>query len=90
MSKTADVFKAAEKHFKVDLSKPAKDFFSMNTRAKEMAILYAMEELKSNYKDIMRCIDIDRTTISLLHSFGKSTLQNLNYLKNYKTVKNTL
>jgi len=88
--KTADVFKAAEKHFKVDLSKPAKDFFSMNTRAKEMAILYAMEELKSNYKDIMRCIDIDRTTISLLHSFGKSSLQNLNYLKTYKTFTQTL
>lgn len=88
---TAEVFKAAEKHFKVDFSVPAKDFFSTETRAKEMAILYAMTELKSTYEDIMDVLpELDRTTISLLKSFGKGNLQSNVYLREYNSFKQTI
>lgn len=90
MMTTADVFIAAEKHFGVDFNDENVDFFSTATRAKEMAILYSMNELKSTYEDIMACIDIDRTTISLLRSFGKGCLQSNSYLKQYNSFKQTL
>jgi len=84
------VFDSAQKHFGVEFKSAKREWFDASTRAKEMAILYAMSELKANYEDIMNVIDIDRTTISLLRSFARGNMQANAYRATYEEFIQTL